>query len=123
MVNDFFTLIKYSFVHAFICIILYNTNAIVEYGKNIPLLNKFLKINDYLNYKKITGEDQLYISYISSVYSSFFIKLISCPLCLGFWINISIALYLNDIFCFFGLYCLSVIIYSIFKILYYGTNN
>jgi hypothetical protein len=123
MVNDFFTLIKYSFIHAFICIILFDTDVIVEYCKNIPILNKLLKINDYLKYKEMTGENQLYISYISSIYHKFLIKLISCPLCLGFWVNICIALYLNDLFAFFGLYCSSVMIYGIFKKLYYGTNN
>ena len=63
----------------------------------------------------MTGEHQLYISYISSIYHKFLIKLVSCPLCLGFWVNICIALYLNDLFAFFGLYCSSVMIYGIFK--------
>jgi len=121
--NFFIDLIKYSFIYSFICIIFYDTNVIVEYFKHIRYLNKLFKINDYLKYKEMVDDGQLYIAYIGSVYNNFFIKLISCPLCLGFWVNILISIYVNKLYLFFGIYYLSVIMYSIFKRLYYAIND
>ena len=71
----------------------------------------------------MVDDGQLYIAYIGSVYNNFFIKLISCPLCLGFWVNILISIYVNKLYLFFGIYYLSVIMYSIFKRLYYAIND
>lgn len=122
MENNLIDLLKFCFVHVFICIILFDTNAIYEYIKYVSPLRKLFKINDYIEYNKLTETSDLYINYIASTYSNFFIKLITCPLCLGFWINLVISLVFFNILDFFVLYCLSVMIYSLFKVLYYGSK-
>jgi hypothetical protein len=110
-----------TFFSTFTYIILYNTNAIAEYFKYIPFIRNFLKIKDYFDYLELTKDTNvLYINYISMFYNNFFIKLLTCPLCFGFWINLSIGLYYNNITNLFITYVLSVIAYGIFKKTYYG---
>lgn len=116
MENDFLSIIYSSFFSTFIYIILYNTNVIVEYCKYLPFFKQKLKIKDYLDYQNLTGDTTLlYIQYLASTYNNFFIKLISCPLCFGFWVNLASSLYLYNIQGIFISYTISVILYTIFK--------
>ena len=118
MESNLIDIFKYSFVHTFICIILYETNVIFEYFKYSKPLSKIFKINDYIKYKELTNTQDLYIQYISSLYSNFFIKLVTCPLCLGFWVNLVVSFIINDLSSFFALYCLSVILYGAYKLIW-----
>jgi hypothetical protein len=65
----------------------FNTEAFIEYAKLFGG-KKFFYIDDF--------EDELkqlncinYIEFLSKRSNSFFIKLITCPLCLGFWFCIA----------------------------------
>jgi hypothetical protein len=118
MESNLIDILKYSFVHTFICIVLYETNVIFEYFKYSSVLCKIFKINDYIKYKELTKSEDLYIQYISNLYNNFFIKLISCPLCLGFWVNLIISYIINDLSLFFALYCLSVMLYGVYKLIW-----
>lgn len=110
------------FISSFLYIVLYNTNAFAEYVKYIPLINKKLKIKDYFEYLNLVNDQSvLYLQYIAMFYNNFFIKLITCPLCLGFWINFGLALYYKNIMNLFITYVVSVIIYGIFRKCYYGS--
>jgi hypothetical protein len=123
MVNDFIEILRYSSVNVFICIVLFHTNVIYEYFKYSKFISKILRITDYIQYQELTGDkDILYISYLATIYNNFFIKLITCPLCLGFWINLILSIISGDIFNIFIYYVTSVTIYSLFKLIY-GNNN
>jgi hypothetical protein len=116
MENDLLPTIYSSFFSTFVFIVLYNTNVIVEYFKYLPFVRQKLKIKDFLEYQNLTGDTTLlYIQYLASTYNNFFIKLISCPLCLGFWINLVSSLYLSNPEGVFISYTISVILYTIFK--------
>jgi len=116
MVNEFIEILRYSSVTVFIYIILFHTNVIYEYFKYSKLLSKLFKITDYIQYQELTGDkDILYISYLATIYNNFFIKLITCPLCLGFWINLILSIISGNIFNIFIYYVTSVIIYATYK--------
>jgi hypothetical protein len=116
MENDLLPIIYSSFFSTFVFIVLYNTNVIVEYFKYIPFFRQKLKIKDFLEYQNLTGDTTLlYVQYLASTYNNFFIKLISCPLCFGFWINLVSSLYFSNLQGVFISYTISVILYTIFK--------
>lgn len=118
MENNLIDIFKYSFIHTFLCIVLYETNVIFEYFKYSKFLSKIFKINDYIKYKELTNADDLYIQYLAVIYNNFFIKLITCPLCLGFWVNLIISYAIGDLTSFFTLYYLSVMFYGAYKLIW-----
>lgn len=118
MENNLIDIFKYSFVHTFLCIVLYETNVIFEYFKYSKLLSKIFKLNDYIKYKELTNSGDLYFQYLGMIYNNFFIKLVTCPLCLGFWVNLIISYVIGDLTSFFALYCLSVMFYGVYKLIW-----
>lgn len=118
MENNLIDIFKYSFVHTFLCIVLYETNVIFEYFKYSKLLSKVFKLNDYIKYKELTNSGHLYFQYLGMIYNNFFIKLVTCPLCLGFWVNLTISYTISSLTSFFALYCLSVMFYGVYKLIW-----
>jgi hypothetical protein len=112
MANDLY----FIFINAFVLLIWFKTEALYEYGTKIPILNKFLKLNRYIEFKK-KYSDVKYPIFLNIEQNNFFTKLLSCPICLNTWLNILtypfLSLY-NTIFLnFFGsliLYYISVIL-------------
>jgi hypothetical protein len=85
----------------FIAMLLYytlNTNVIYEYIKYIP---KYLKFTESFFYGKLllksfeSSNDDNLILYLNSVYNNFLTKLISCPICLGFWMSLIFSIFSN----------------------------
>lgn len=70
-------------IYTFLLIIWFNTEAFVEYSHILKL--KWFKIYDYLNAKE-TDFTLSYHSYLLQKHNSFFIRLITCPFCLNFWL-------------------------------------
>jgi hypothetical protein len=83
----------------------YKTDFILEYGK-LFRLNKFLHIDKYYEKKKFNLE-MTYYQFIATNYRGFFIRLISCEICLSTWFSIIITgiffLVTNDYTLFFNI--------------------
>ena len=84
-----------SCLAALILLIWFETDALLEYVK-IFRLNKLFKINEYEKCLNENLEDDVsYPDFLASEYNNFFTRLISCPICLGFWVTLCVAFYLN----------------------------
>lgn len=100
--------LSYSFVVCFILIIWFETNALVEY----------LKLWGFKKYFKIEGFESSallsYPTYLIINYPNFFTKLLNCPICVGFWLNIACMAFVPKFGLFFINFYLSLILYYIF---------
>jgi hypothetical protein len=75
-----------------ILLIWFKTDAFVEYCK-------LLKIKIPLNTTNTTYPQFLYLTYKNEkTLRSFVIKLITCPVCLGFWLSVLTGILFADIF-------------------------
>jgi len=109
-----FSLVFISSLAAFLLTIWYRTEAFKEYLE-LFRLTRFFKVKEYIEYKKnISNID--YTEFLISKYNNFFTRLISCPFCLNFWINLILCSITNIIY-FPITYILSLIIYfTLYKI-------
>ena len=99
----------------------FNTNVVIEYGRLFKL-NKILLLEDYNNYiyDNLDGD---YISFLSTRGDSFFLRLITCPFCLGVWYSGGISVMLGLIY-FCPLYLLSLFLYfSLIRMSPYGRTS
>lgn len=71
---------------ALILLFWYKTDFVLVYGKLFGL-NNFLKITDYEISKK-TNLDLKYYVFLAMRYKNFFVKLITCQICLSTWLSI-----------------------------------
>jgi len=92
---DYNSIVIFSLLTAMLLYYILNTNVVYEYIKYIP---KYLKFTENFFYGRLllkafesSDEDNL-ILYLNSMYNNFLTKLISCPVCLGFWISIIFSL-------------------------------
>lgn len=115
----------FSFFNVFCLFIWFNTEAFIEYIRYIPYINNFLKVKQYIAYQK--NDDSLnYPLYLTVYYNNFFTKLISCPYCLLFWVNLLSLGLLNNIMFIFVNYVISLILYSVVILIvkkYESINN
>lgn len=103
----------FIFINAFISLIWFKTEAILEYSKYIPFLNKILKIKEFEDFKFSNSEYIDYQTFLLINYNCFFIRLITCPICFNTWLNI-FSLFLLDNMCnFFINFILSLTIYNL----------
>lgn len=123
MVSNLFDLIKYSSIYTLFCIIFFNTNVLYEYLRYFKFLNLIFKFDDYEKYKNIKKDDVLYIEYIGSFYNNFFVRMITCPLCIGFWFNLILGFIIKDLYIIFALYVISIIMYGLFNLIFYGSKS
>jgi hypothetical protein len=82
-------LISFAIISPLICLLLlfwHKTNFFTIYGK-IFGLTKFLKIDLYEE-KKLRNLDLTYPLFLATSYTGFFIRLISCVVCLTTWLSI-----------------------------------
>ena len=73
-----------------ILIVWFKTDAFVEYCRFFGI-EKHFHINEYLEAKKEDLE-LTYHLYLRMNYDSFFVRLITCPICLTIWIYLPILL-------------------------------
>ena len=100
------------FLISFILLVWLKTDAFYEYCK-IFGFKKLFKIEEYsvfaegpekflgLGLETKTGTDLSYLEYLRVEYDSFLMRLLSCPICLGTWLNIILCLALKDFSFFF----------------------
>tara|TARA_R100000008_G_C3528635_1_gene138015 strand:+ start:152 stop:511 length:360 start_codon:yes stop_codon:yes gene_type:complete len=107
--------ILYPFAVTLVLIIWFETDAFVEYLNFLRVGKGFFRLEKYEELKKKTGMS--YTDYLSMTSSSFFINLISCPICLAVWLNIFLCLRHESLLYFVTGTYTSLVLYFIFKIL------
>ena len=101
--------LEHIFLVSLIMLIWLKTEAFHEYCK----LFRFKKIfytEEYSMFAEATPE-MGYIEYLQVQYDCFFIRLVSCPICLGLWLNIILSLLLWNFDLFFVKVGLSFLLY------------
>ena len=99
---------------AFGLFVWFKTNFLYEYAKLFKL-NKSKLIQEYESFIKVT---QLNFSEFLGFKNTFFFKLVSCPLCLNFWFNLSLVLFFEFPLYYIGLlYIISIMSFN-FKSFY-----
>lgn len=115
-----------SFTISIILFWIYETDVIGYYLKildnkllndnNIKLFPFLLKLKALLLIKAWSKTNQNYLSYVNSTYNIFITNLLSCPICLGFWICLIYSLFAG--LQTFGIISyLSLFLYFVMKIL------
>jgi hypothetical protein len=83
----------------FILNIWFNSNAFVEY---VNFFNVGFCFHTYEYQEKQKENPQLtYINYLKIYHDSFYVRLITCPLCLSIWLNLSVCLIFINFSSFF----------------------
>lgn len=102
-----------SFFNATALIIWFKTEAFVEYCYKMPFLSKYIS-----QYKKslLAGIDSNFINFLLLNYNSFFIRLITCPYCINFWLTIVTSFFVG--FKFFAfIYVTSMIYFKLINLI------
>lgn len=78
---------------ALILLIWFRTDAWLEYCR----LFKLDRISYYTDYDKKHKEDLTltYLLYLRMYHNRFFIRLITCPICLSVWLGIILSIFIN----------------------------
>tara|TARA_Y100000593_G_scaffold49908_1_gene94030 strand:+ start:1927 stop:2301 length:375 start_codon:yes stop_codon:yes gene_type:complete len=99
-----------------------HTDFFVEYC-NLFGLDELFKVRSYEQYKEeaatgLTGgnPDINYLNYLLIKHDSFFVRLITCPICLSVWMNIIAGIYIEDFKAFVINLWLSLFLYFIIKL-------
>lgn len=101
--------VLFSFFSSFALVVWFQTNVLAEYLYFLPVVKKY-------NLALKSGVANTFLNFLSINYNSFFIRLISCPYCVNFWINLLLSYFIG--WKFFGLlYILSILQYKIIVIL------
>ena len=100
------------FFQSLFLIIWFETDAFVEYCRIIKPLCKWFKIKEfdeaYNNDFELT-----YHLFLRKTYNNFFVRLITCPICVSIWL--SIVLSINDIIKMPMICIISLFIYYLFN--------
>lgn len=100
-----------SYSPALILIIWFRTDAFLEYCR----LFKLNFISNYKDYdeKRHNDVSLTYHSYLRQYHNTFFIRLITCPICINFWIAALISPLLSNIMLFPVIFINSLILFTI----------
>lgn len=77
------------FIIISILVLWFNTDAFIEYVKLFKL--PFFKVNQYMLYKEEKDCSVDYHTYLLLKHNNFFVRLITCPICLTFWLTLLIC--------------------------------
>ena len=115
--------IQDNFIQAASCaalsFLLYKTEFIVEYGSLLNLVS-FPELVTYKCFKIQNNKKVNYFDFLNVNYDNFFIRLLSCPYCLGFWT----CLLVSKLQFVFFVYFVYVILYKMLDLMFdYGTGN
>lgn len=108
--------INFVFINAFIMYIWFKTDAFIEYFKYIKYFFNLFKIKEYLCFREKHNNIN-YHTFLILNYNNFFVRLITCPSCVGVWLTMmSSILYINK-YNFFSNFIYLLILYYIISIL------
>jgi hypothetical protein len=80
------------FIVATILVIWFHTEAFVEYVNLFKI--PYFKVKEYLASKELDCS-LTYHSYLLNKHNNFFVRLITCPICVTFWLSIIASLTTN----------------------------
>lgn len=118
------TLFIQALAIAFVLYVWLKTDAFHEYVSDLPFVKRFnlfyiAEYEDYTNpVKQLNNIDRIsttYIQYLQTRRNSFFTRLITCPICLSFWLSLFSASSLNSALAV--AFCGSFLFYSLVKII------
>lgn len=101
---------------------MYETDVVWEYLNKISDFLKFKICNKFfygillIKAYPVSGNKN-YIEYLNKTYNTFTTRLISCPICLGFWISLIFSAYFRHLNLVFVYSFLSMCLYYLIKIL------
>jgi len=110
--NDFY----FIFINVFLMHIWFNTDAFIEYFKYIKYLSKLFKITEYFSFRE-KYNNLNYHTFLLLNYNSFFIRLTTCPSCIGVWLTFISSFFYYNKFNFFSNFICIIILYYIVSIL------
>jgi len=108
-------IVAYPFLVANILFFFYETDFFVQYVKLVRL-NKMLGVDNYEIYLGEHPEDS-YWEYLAYEKPNFLTKLISCPLCSGFWVNAGVYFLHKDLGLFLVNLWLSIFLFLILRLI------
>jgi len=108
-----------------ICMILYyiyETDVVWEYLNKISDFSKHQKWQQFfygllLIRSYHSSGDSNYLLYLNKTYNNFITRLISCPICFGFWISLICSILIGSIKYILVYAFISLVLYYIIKIL------
>tara|TARA_R100000808_G_scaffold24932_1_gene59530 strand:- start:14343 stop:14693 length:351 start_codon:yes stop_codon:yes gene_type:complete len=103
----------YVFVPAAILLVWFESNAFVEYCKLLQVGLKFFGIDEYKSWQ---DKGLSYPEFLVVKDNTFFNRLISCPICLNFWLNVAFIPVYKNLYIFCAGYCLSLLVYFLVKL-------
>ena len=106
----------FIFINVFFMYIWFNTDAFIEYFQHIKYLSDLFKIKEYFSFRE-KFNNLNYHTFLLLNYNNFFIRLITCPSCLGVWLSFISCLFYYNKFNFFSNFIYIMILYYIVSIL------
>jgi len=98
-----------SFSISFVLLVWFQTNVFAEYFFFLPIVKQYKKAQN-------AGVASSFVNFLSINYNSFFVRLVTCPYCLNFWLVLPSIYFIG--LKFFGLiYILSMVYFKIILIL------
>ena len=113
-------MLLYSFIVCMVQYYLYSTNVVWEYLNHFTKFFKSEKSKIFFHGVLMVGpakNQPNYIFYLNSIYNNFFTRLISCPICTGFWLSIIGSIIIGNIFYFGFIAYISLCLYFSIKFL------
>jgi len=110
----------YVFVPATALIVWFETNAFVEYCRALKVGLEFFGVKKY---KRWEEKGLSYPEFLAINDNTFFNRLISCPVCLNFWLNLFFVLFHGNIYVFCAGYCISLLVYFLLKLIMVRGNS
>lgn len=98
----------------------YSTNVVWEYLTPLSKILNFKWTKKWFQgilLLEAAKNENNYIMYINSIYNNFFTRLISCPICTGFWMSLLSSVIIGNILLFAPIAYLSLSLYFLIKIL------
>ncbi len=84
----FFNLVAIISFQAFVLVVWFNSDIVKTLSK-IKIFNKLFKYDEYVKLKNSVAESFLdYPSYLGITYDNPLAKLLSCPICVNFWMTL-----------------------------------
>lgn len=99
----------FSLFNTSVLIVWFQTNAFAEYLSFLPIVKQYNKAQQ-------AGIAGSFTNFISLNYNSFFVRLVTCPYCLNFWLTLPYLFILNIKYLAL-IYIISLIFYKTLTIL------
>lgn len=90
----------------------FKSDAFVEYGKLLGL-NRLLELDKYEEKRSSESFELTYPMFLRITHDNFIFKLITCPLCISFWLSLILCLSFVNFYFIPVVYIVSLFIYGV----------